>query len=827
MVNSKQTAKIFISYSRKDNKFADRLRDQLINAGFDAYLDKHDIAPGEDWRERLGGLIETADTIVFVVSPDSVRSEICDWEVNRAERLEKRILPVVCRDVEDKTVPERLKRLNYVFMRTAAEEDTSFADLVNALEVDIEWIRQHTRYNERAVEWEKSGQPTRLLMRGNGINAAEIWRDQRPITAPELSNVQRTYIAESRLSAVRRQRIWISGISIVAAVMTALAIYAVFQQRIANTSQAKTVRVLASSDFQQGTQALEKRETTPEGLALLARAIRDGSDGRALARLWTLFQQRSFWIPGKSVSAASLPASQDVRQIPNEVAKRFATRELDGEIQETQSIAISGDGSHVLTTVGSVVEGTEVWARVWKSDETPVTQWFQPAYTGDTYVLEAQGYFSDDGRFLALAVQGWREPSYLEIRDLKTGRRIGGDIWATGLQPQRQNSAFNNVEIKELPDSTESEPHLLILTAARKGDVKVFRLFGGEIWEIALNQHRATTVFAAIDTEREWVMSSDADGVVLVSSVAQEFQGQPIGNPIRMAMPPIHVQGINRSGLIVTTVDEEQHVFELRQPLVVPLPSAIMLSQEPELCLEWPVGEGQEDKIEIAHPGGTKLIYSGSRQFLIEREVAGIKQVATSPVFGSDIALACFDATGKRVAVTTVDFVTEIWDAGLSGRLGPLINERRSFGPGNTPDELRHASLVKNGEILLLTSFFWNPPNVAYRWFSLWDTRTGLHLMDRVRSADDGFGEKAAEGIQMDSTEEYLLFYRGPLNGQPKIISHIQFRAPESVQTWLPDFAEAIGGISFDEQGIPEEVEDRSAKLLKGIAGLDKLQASN
>jgi TIR domain len=51
--------------------------------GFEPYLDKHDIAAGEDWETRLGRLIEAADTVVYVISPDAVASERCAWEVDR------------------------------------------------------------------------------------------------------------------------------------------------------------------------------------------------------------------------------------------------------------------------------------------------------------------------------------------------------------------------------------------------------------------------------------------------------------------------------------------------------------------------------------------------------------------------------------------------------------------------------------------------------------------------------------------------------------------------------------------------------------------------
>ena len=44
--------RVFISYSRNNLAFAERLRNHLIDDGFDAFLDAHDIAKGEPWQER-------------------------------------------------------------------------------------------------------------------------------------------------------------------------------------------------------------------------------------------------------------------------------------------------------------------------------------------------------------------------------------------------------------------------------------------------------------------------------------------------------------------------------------------------------------------------------------------------------------------------------------------------------------------------------------------------------------------------------------------------------------------------------------------------------
>ena len=86
--------RVFISYSRDDLKFADQLEAALNLWGFECLIDRHDISGGEDWKRRLGNLIREADTVVFVLSPSSARSPTCDWEVEEAARLNKRILPL-------------------------------------------------------------------------------------------------------------------------------------------------------------------------------------------------------------------------------------------------------------------------------------------------------------------------------------------------------------------------------------------------------------------------------------------------------------------------------------------------------------------------------------------------------------------------------------------------------------------------------------------------------------------------------------------------------------------------------------------------------------
>jgi TIR domain len=85
--------RVFISYSRDDLHFADQLNAALNAWGFECVID-HSISGGEEWKRRLGNLIREADTVVFVLSQASARSETCAWEVEEATRLGKRILPL-------------------------------------------------------------------------------------------------------------------------------------------------------------------------------------------------------------------------------------------------------------------------------------------------------------------------------------------------------------------------------------------------------------------------------------------------------------------------------------------------------------------------------------------------------------------------------------------------------------------------------------------------------------------------------------------------------------------------------------------------------------
>jgi formylglycine-generating enzyme required for sulfatase activity len=204
--------KVFVSYSRKDEELAQELLAGLQAAGFEPYLDKRDIAAGEEWEARLGRLIEAADTVVFVISPDAIASERCAWEVERTVTLKKRLLPVVWRGVEEAEVPPRLKQLNYIFFDRPHLFGPSLLALATALKTDIIWVREHTRISEAALRWEARGRADAMLIRGVELAAAKDWLKAQPKYAPEPTLLQHEFItagedAESARMNAERQRL--------------------------------------------------------------------------------------------------------------------------------------------------------------------------------------------------------------------------------------------------------------------------------------------------------------------------------------------------------------------------------------------------------------------------------------------------------------------------------------------------------------------------------------------------------------------------------------------------------------------------------------------
>ena len=86
---------VMISYSRRDSDFVRQLHSQLEQQGLEVWIDWKNIALSADWWKEISDAIEKANSIVFIISPDSLNSPICNPHIDHARATNKRIIPIL------------------------------------------------------------------------------------------------------------------------------------------------------------------------------------------------------------------------------------------------------------------------------------------------------------------------------------------------------------------------------------------------------------------------------------------------------------------------------------------------------------------------------------------------------------------------------------------------------------------------------------------------------------------------------------------------------------------------------------------------------------
>ncbi|MGD0069352.1 MAG: TIR domain-containing protein, partial [Streptosporangiaceae bacterium] len=239
----------FISYAHEDSDFVvGRLLEALRERGQRVWLDL-EITGGARWRERVLRAIEACKALIFVISPASVASGECSQELDDAVALNKKVIPIVYRDNDGRSLPSALADAEWVFLRAADDFSAGMDRLVEALETDLQWRDQHTRLAGRAREWVDSGRNASYLLRGADLRAAEAWQAQQEGHREALTREHREYIARSRQAAGRRVRTMVGALSAGLIIAIGLTIVAVIQrnQAVSQSDAAQSQEMAAEA----------------------------------------------------------------------------------------------------------------------------------------------------------------------------------------------------------------------------------------------------------------------------------------------------------------------------------------------------------------------------------------------------------------------------------------------------------------------------------------------------------------------------------------------------------------------------------------------------
>ena len=192
---------VFISYSRRDTEFVRVLYDAFEANGKTSWVDWKNIPLTSDWWAEIEKGIEAADTFIFVISPDSIASEVCAKEILHAVQHNKRLFPIVRRDAtnfqEGNLAHDAIKKHNWLMFREQDDFDKAFQQLTETISLDLEYLHRHTRLLVRAIEW-SHGRSDSLLLRGDDLANAEQWLEEGTDKEPLPTELQVTYIKNSR-----------------------------------------------------------------------------------------------------------------------------------------------------------------------------------------------------------------------------------------------------------------------------------------------------------------------------------------------------------------------------------------------------------------------------------------------------------------------------------------------------------------------------------------------------------------------------------------------------------------------------------------------------
>jgi len=198
---------VFVSYSRADRAFVDRLVNHITGADFTCWLDTKDLPPAEVWRQELEDAIIDADNFIFVVSPDSIDSKVCNIELQFALRHNKRIIPLLYRRLRGRqNLPDSLAERQWLEIDRIAEEK-GFELIPPIIRNERKWYNQATEYLRRAANWESDPESGGLLPLVE-MAAARSWIEMGTKITPGPSELQIRYINESEAYHLREAQRW-------------------------------------------------------------------------------------------------------------------------------------------------------------------------------------------------------------------------------------------------------------------------------------------------------------------------------------------------------------------------------------------------------------------------------------------------------------------------------------------------------------------------------------------------------------------------------------------------------------------------------------------
>ncbi|MDD2922075.1 MAG: hypothetical protein PHQ36_07290, partial [Anaerolineales bacterium] len=423
--------------------------------------------------------------------------------------------------IKGQKLPPKLASTNWVYMRPKKDDfKATVPKLIEIIEVDLGWIRHHTRLLQRAMEWFQKQRNKSFLLQGSDLEEGERWvAESTAQSGRNVTPLQAEYISASRKTAVQRQRNLTIGIGAALVVSIFLGIYAFAQRAVAIENEGRAVSSQAtavSNERARATQqaiAEENKKQADEN-ARIAKAQRSASEA-------SIYQSKAGELDVSTLLAVDayqqlpgLPYAEDILRhnigllaIP---VKQMNTGAAISKIQ------VSSDRTKFVTSDNGGK------ACVWSTQDGALA--FCTKQDGALY----DSVFSRDGKILATGSGN----GVVTLWNANTGKheksfQFDGIIWDLSMHPNGhwlgvgRSNGVSLIDIEKMKiDWTytlSSDAHKIDFDSS--GQYMAFGLADGNvsIWNIMKNRtiagprHNSEVFDLSFSPDGKWVVSAGAD----------------------------------------------------------------------------------------------------------------------------------------------------------------------------------------------------------------------------------------------------------------------------------------------------------------------------
>jgi len=125
-------AQVFISYSRKDLIFVERLAKDIQTTGIKVWYDVSGLEVGKRWAIEIESAIQQSQYFILILSPDSVKSEWVEREFLSAQKYKLKIIPLLLQPCDLSILYINLQHIDV----QGKNYELRFGDLKKALDVE-------------------------------------------------------------------------------------------------------------------------------------------------------------------------------------------------------------------------------------------------------------------------------------------------------------------------------------------------------------------------------------------------------------------------------------------------------------------------------------------------------------------------------------------------------------------------------------------------------------------------------------------------------------------------------------------------------------------